>query len=467
MSNSHLRALALRALPYVLWALATASAGGSFGQAQPVAAAEVTTGTAPTPDAEQQLDTVQRAFDLLEDRFVHPLGPASLLRAAWEQVAEEATEQQAPPPGPAPAFDDDRAAAFATFRAALLTYLGGAASWPDGFVPAYAAVHGMVRAVDEQHTYFLSPRQYQERLAWSTGAVTFGGIGLRFRSPGLLVLDVEPGAAAERAGLGPGDRILRIDQVDAADLPAKAATDLLRGPIGSTVELVVQPRDGGAPETVRLEREQIRLESVVPGLLGDDIGYIRLRAFPEPSVVDAFERALADFEARGVHGLVVDLRDNAGGRLDLGRQLLSDFLPPGASLYQVIDRAGDERTAAAEARVHPSSLPLVLLVDDRTASMGEIFAAALHEHGVASLVGTRTAGNVARGDLFPLGDGSALNVTTSEILSAAGAPLNQVGVEPDELVEGERATSDDGRDPPLERALALLGAGEAPQPAAP
>ena len=98
--------------------------------------------------------------------------------------------------------------------------------------------------------------------------------------------------------------------------------------------------------------------------------------------------------------------------------------------------------------------------------MGEIFAAALHEHGVATLVGTRTAGNVARGDLFPLGDGSALNVTTSDILSAAGAPLNKVGVQPDELVEGDPATSDDGRDPPLERALALLGAGEA-RPAAP
>jgi carboxyl-terminal processing protease len=467
MRSSRVRALALRAIPYLLWTLATASGGASFGQAQPVAAAEGATQIAPTPGAEQQLDTVQRAFDLLEDRSVHPLGPAILLRAAWEQLAEEASEQQAPPPGPTPTFDDDRAAAFATFRAALQRYLDGAASWPEAFVPAHAAVHGMVRAVDEQHTYFLSPRQYQERLAWSTGAVTFGGIGLRFQSPGLLVLDVDQGAPAERAGLQPGDRILRIDEVDATDLPAQQATDLLRGPIGTTVELVVQPRDGGPQQMLHLEREQIRIDPVVPRLLGTDIGYIRLRAFPEPSVVDAFERALADFEARGVHGLVLDLRDNAGGRLDLGRHLLSDFLPPGTSLYQVLDRAGDERTAVAEARAHHAGLPLVLLVDDRTASMGEIFAAALHEHGVASLVGTRTAGNVARGDLFPLGDGSALNVTTSDILSSAGAPLNKVGVEPDDLVEGNRATSADGRDPPLERALALLGAGAQQPPTAP
>jgi hypothetical protein len=92
--------------------------------------------TTSTPDAEQQADTIQRAFDLLEDQFVHPLGPATLLRTAWEKVAREAIEHEASPPGFAPVFVDDRDTTLATFRAAFLAYLDGTTRWPDGSVPA-------------------------------------------------------------------------------------------------------------------------------------------------------------------------------------------------------------------------------------------------------------------------------------------------------------------------------------------
>jgi carboxyl-terminal processing protease len=102
---------------------------------------------------------------------------------------------------------------------------------------------------------------------------------------------------------------------------------------------------------------------------------------------------------------------------------------------------------------------LVVLVDGRTESMGEIFAAALHEQRLATLVGTTTAGSVAGGLLFPLGDGSALDVTAYEITTATGVLLNRVGVEPDVHVDGTRATSEHGEDPVLDRALELLVAG--------
>jgi carboxyl-terminal processing protease len=193
-------------------------------------------------------------------------------------------------------------------------------------------------------------------------------------------------------------------------------------------------------------------------MLDDQVGYLRLRGFPEPSVVDRFEQGMAELTSQGMQGLVLDLRGNSGGRLDVGSRLLSDFLPAGSSIYQMVDRGGNQQARASREGGAQYALPTVVLVDQSTASMGEIFAAALQEHGVATVIGATTGGNVAAGQVYPLGDGSALQVTVLEILSGTGKPLNGVGVVPNEMIQVDAQVVAPDQDQTLDRALVLIHA---------
>jgi carboxyl-terminal processing protease len=207
-----------------------------------------------------------------------------------------------------------------------------------------------------------------------------------------------------------------------------------------------------------IQRAEIHLQFVSQRLLGDDVGYVLLRGFPEPSVVDAIEQDVVNFQQQGIRGLVLDLRGNTGGRIDVGTRLLSHFLPPGTSVYEEVDRNGDNHMHFVRDGVH-YDMPLVVLVDGGTASMGEIFASAVQEHGAATVVGSTTAGSVAAAQIFGLPDGSGLQVTVFEIRSSDGKQLNRVGVVPDEVVD--TSTPDvTGTDPVLSRAVAILHDGE-------
>jgi carboxyl-terminal processing protease len=204
-----------------------------------------------------------------------------------------------------------------------------------------------------------------------------------------------------------------------------------------------------------VERAAIHLQFVSDRVVQDDIGYVLLRGFPEPSVIDSIDKDIAEFQSEGVHGLVLDLRGNSGGRIDVGTRLLGQFLPNGSAVYEEIDRGGHDSTHATHGDTQ-YDLPLVVLVDGGTASMGEIFAAAIQEHHAATVLGTTTAGSVAAAQVFGLPDGSGLQVTVFDILSADGTPLNKVGVTPDEIVAGDGGTVGSAQDPVLARAVDIL-----------
>lgn len=446
-------------------ALAPALASAS-PRAQVVAPALVGASRA-AEDARQQTMAVKQAYDLLLDRYVQPLDSAALLRAGWEALAGEAQRRGAPAPGPAPTLTGDRAADIATVTSALAAYLEAVPALPEGFVPAHAIGRGLAAFVNEGHTVFLNPRQYDEHLAWTRGEVTYAGIGARMRGPELTITEVFEASPAERAGLRPGDVILEVDGLATAGKSVEETVGLIRGPEGSSVALLVRRADVPEPFGVTVWRERISLAFVTHRLLPGNVAYIRLRGFPEPSVVEQIERYLAADQEAGVRGLVLDLRGNSGGRLDVGNRLLSRFLPGGADLYQQVDRGGNQQTRASRAGLR-YDLPLAVLVDGGTASMGEIFASAIQEHGAGTVIGTTTAGSVAAAQVFPIGDGSAMQVTVMEIRSASGRPLNGVGVVPDEVVDATEtpAALAAGQDRVLERALAVLtGASDARQPA--
>src|SRR5579859_3579036 len=447
----------LRALLFLLLVSAGVLGGGSFQYRVAAAAAVSTPSPAAAEDASTQARTLAEAYNLLLDHYVHPLDTAAMLRAGWDQLTKEAAGKAAAP-GPAPALSGDRAGDLDAMRVALTAYLGKPNGDPVGFVPVHAIVRGMVRFVDEGHTYFLDPQQYTDYQSWSRGDNTYVGIGISVSSKNSAphIVEVYEDTPAAQAGLQPGEELVRIADQDVSGLALDEMTGLVRGPVGSSVQIVIRRGSDPTELTFNVVRAEIHLQFVRQRSIEDDIGYVSLRGFPEPSVVDTIEQDVSQFQAAGVQGLVLDLRGNSGGRIDVGTRLLGHFLAPGSSVYEEIDRSGETRTHFSARGATPYDLPLVVLVDGGTASMGEIFAAAVQEHGAATILGSSTAGSVAAAQAFGLPDGAGLQVTVFEILSGDGKPLNKVGVVPDEVIEPDPAAVANGDDPVLGRAVEIL-----------
>jgi carboxyl-terminal processing protease len=449
----------LRAL-FLLSLVTSGILGGGVIAPSPVAAAGSISAPAAlaAEDAALQGRTLAEAYNLMLDHYVHPLDTSGLLRAGWDELGKEAATAKAAAPASAPALSGDRAGDLEAVRAALTAYVGLPKSGPDGFVPVHALVRGMVRFVDEGHTYFLDPQQYRDYQSWSRGDNTYVGIGISVSSKDSTprIVEVYEDTPAQRAGLQGGDLLVRIGGQNVTGMALDEMTGLVRGPSGTSVEIVV--RRGSDPKelTFSVERAEIHLQFVKQRSIEDDIGYMSLRGFPEPSVVDTIEQDVSKFQAAGIQGLVLDLRGNSGGRIDVGTRLLSHFLAPGSSVYEEVSRGGESRTHFSARAGSQYNLPLVVLVDGGTASMGEIFASAVQEHGAATVLGTNTAGSVAAAQVFGLPDGAGLQVTVFEILSSDGKPLNKVGVMPDEVINPDPADIADGADPVIGRAVEIL-----------
>jgi carboxyl-terminal processing protease len=297
----------------------------------------------------------------------------------------------------------------------------------------------MAAAVAEHHTRYLDPRQNAEHQAWRRGEVHYEGIGARLRRPSTVVLEVFDGSPAQRAGLRTGDRIVEVDGQPVVNDTTENAINRIRGALGSTVQVAVERRGEAQPVRLTIERAEISLPfvrwDVLPRDDGRKIGYLQIRGFPEPSVDDKVGQALADFDKGGIDGLILDLRGNSGGRIDVGTRVISRFVRDGV-FFQQVDRSGREKMARPAGNQYwEHTVPIVTLVDGGTASMGEILSSALQESGVSKVVGSATAGSVAGARLFPLANGGALQITVLTITSGSGQMLNDVGVKPDVPVD--------------------------------
>src|ERR1051326_3524594 len=314
----------------------------------PVQATASMAAPAAIQDSGTQVKVVSEAYNLLLDHYVHPVDSAALLGAGWENLIKEA-DGKAAPPAATPVFTGDRATDLQAMRDALNAYLAQTGSAPDGFVAAHAVIRGMVRFVDEGHTYFLDPQQYSDYQSWSRGNNMYVRIGVSVsaKDGAPRIVEVYEDTPAQQAGLLPGDVLARVNGQSVEGMALDEMTSLVRGPAGTNVELTVHRGDGAQELTFEVQRSEIHLQFVRDHLVADDIGYMLLRGFPEPSVVDSIEKDVTRFEAEGARGLILDLRGNAGGRIDVGTRLLDHFLPSGSSVYQEVDRGGGGSTHAS------------------------------------------------------------------------------------------------------------------------
>ena len=309
---------------------------------------------------------------------------------------------------------------------------------------AYETIQQMIASLDDPFTRLLKPEQYRSLQVNTSGALTGVGlqIALNAKTGVLEVVAPISGSPADKAGIQPRDRILQIEGVPTASLTLDEAAARMRGPIGSRVTLTVE-RDGEAKSEIQLVRSRIALNPVLAELRSGSqqvpIGYIRLSQFNANAVAE-LSHAIANLEKQGAEAYILDLRNNPGGLLQAGIEIARLWLDEGTIVYTVNRQGIQGRFEAfGPAMTHD---PLVVLVNQGTASASEILAGALQDNGRAQLVGETTFGKGLIQSLFDLSDGSGLAVTVAKYETPHHRDINKLGIKPDRVVPLEPITRD-------------------------
>jgi carboxyl-terminal processing protease len=317
----------------------------------------------------------------------------------------------------------------------------------------YAAISGALGAVKDKYTVFLSPKEYAE-INESLDGTAFGGVGLTYeiddKTKDIHVTNVIPDGPAEKAGLLGEDLITQINGQSVPDLVAGKAPEvqtkviqgLLRGDPGTKVTLTVD-RSGQA-QSFTVTRATIHSPSVLGRLLPNGIGWVQLSVFGADTGHE-LDAELKRLDAQGAKAFILDLRSNGGGYLNSAVDVSSKFIPTGP-IVTVESRAGTDTEYDAE-NTAIAPRPLAVLVNHFTASASEITAGAIQDSGVGEIIGTRTYGKGVVQSIFPLGDGSAVKITTARYLTPHGRDINSIGIEPEILSDLPKDTRVKAGDP--------------------
>jgi len=319
---------------------------------------------------------------------------------------------------------------------------------------------GFLDGVGDPYTqYFdrLALEAFEERVA---GA--YFGIGVLVLEDAetmtLIVAQAFSGSPAAAAGLLPGDKIVEVDGEVVVGRPTAETMNRIRGPEGTPVDITVFRPYEDERFTVTIKRARITVPSVFHEMMPDQIGYIRIEGFDE-ATREQFSSALAELLDKGIEGLILDLRNNPGGNLHVVTHIANYFVPEGVVSY-TIDASGRRQDFLSTAEY--LSLPLVVLINGRSASASELLSGAIQDTGVGVLVGEQTFGKGIVQHLLRLSDGSAIKVTVAKYFTPNGTSIHGVGVAPDFEVEMDEDLSrrigqlELEEDVQLQRALEVL-----------
>lgn len=289
------------------------------------------------------------------------------------------------------------------------------------------AINGMLDSLDDPYSDYMNIEEagsFHEKISSS-----FEGIGAEIQEQNSKIVIVSPikGSPAEKAGLKPNDIILSVNGKSLQGLSSSEAVALIRGKKGSKVELTIQ-RGTAQPIKVPLTRDTIPIETVYAEMVDKEIAKIQLTSFSE-STTNELITALEEMTAKGMKGLVLDLRGNPGGIMEQAMNIASMFVPEGEVIFQVEDRAGNKEVLKSENK-GGADFPVVVLVDKGSASASEIVAAAVQESAGIPVVGEKTFGKGTVQTAKDFTDGSNLKFTSAKWLTPKGNWIHKKGIEP-------------------------------------
>lgn len=297
---------------------------------------------------------------------------------------------------------------------------------PDSEELMEGAIKGMLRTLDPYSQFIPDYLTFRTQ-----NQGNYGGLGMTvgMRQDMITVITPFKGNPASLAGVQNGDIISQIDGESTVVMTLDEAVDLLRGEPGTSVTITIIRPKVSRPIEVTITREVIRIPSVEKEIIGDNIGYIKINQFLQTTANDV-DKALEEFEAHNIRGIILDLRLNPGGLLGSAVDIASDFIEPGKLVvYSQGIKKREDFFAKGEAR---DELPLIVLVDNGSASASEIVAGAIKDHSRGLVMGSKTFGKASVQKVFPLSDSkAAVKLTIARYYTPNGVNIDKIGIMPD------------------------------------
>lgn len=307
----------------------------------------------------------------------------------------------------------------------------------------YGSIKGMLGSLDP-HSSFLTPEQYREMQVDTKGE--FGGIGIQIGIKDGMLTVIAPieDTPAYKAGIKAGDKIIKINGEFTKDMSLQDAVSKMRGVPSSTVKITILREGWKETRDFTIAREIIKIKSVKSKILEEGIGYIKINQFQEQTSTD-LSQAMNKLHQARITSLVLDLRNNPGGLLNSAIDVSSQFLPSGKLVVFIKDKRGEKIEYKSTKSNGNAALPMVVLVNQGSASASEIVAGALKDWNRAVVIGTQTFGKGSVQSVVPLTDGSALKLTTAKYYTPKGVSIQTTGIVPDILVKADLKNGEKGR----------------------
>ncbi|MDI6801582.1 MAG: S41 family peptidase [Thermodesulfovibrionales bacterium] len=296
------------------------------------------------------------------------------------------------------------------------------------------AIKGMINSLDP-HSGYLSPDAFKEMQVETKGE--FGGLGIQIGSKdgSLTVIAPIEDTPAYKAGIKAGDKIIKISGESTKNMGLHDAVTKMRGPKGTSITLTIFREGWKETKDFTIIRDIIKIKSVKSKLMGDGIGYVKLTQFQESTASD-LSAALDKLKKEGMTSLVLDLRNNPGGLLNSAVEVSEQFLPPKKLVVYIKSKSGEKTDYLTEGQVpYYADMPMVVLVNQGSASASEIVAGALKDWNRAIVLGVQTFGKGSVQSLVPLTDGSGLRLTTAKYYTPNGTSIQNIGITPDIVVK--------------------------------
>lgn len=316
------------------------------------------------------------------------------------------------------------------------------------------AISGMLEALGDKHTSYMDPEQFEQQSRSLQGEYEGIGAWVDTTLDFVTIINPMPDSPAEKAGLKTGDEVIKVDGEDMTGIDGSLVLQRILGPAGTNVTLTIQ-RENVEPFDVTIQRAKIEVPSVESEEVATGIHHINLYTYGDQTAAE-LQETLREVMRQNPKGIILDLRDNGGGYLNTAIEVVSEFIPDGVVMYEEYGD-GTRRTFEAIRGGLATEVPLVVLVNAGTASASEITAGAIQDFGRGQLVGVKTYGKGSVQNWIDLDNkAGAVRVTIARWLTPKERQINEIGLEPDVVVERTDEDIAADRDPQLDKAIQIL-----------